>query len=329
MGFRLRIVAGPGLGSELTLDDSEVTIGRAPENGLVINDNNVSRVHAKVSVASGRVIVADAGSRNGVYVNDRKIAQQPINPGDRVVIGQTVLELFADGGAAPAKAARPVAPRASGPVPATGTQRQPGGNGRGNAIATRQGGPMAKPKPKSQGGFPIAALFGVVGVVAIFAIAAVVMGNNGGKPGPGGNTGGGTAMSTHTPPPMPMFNTPGDGGGTQKITKQAQQWIDVGDSNQVSGNLKKAQDAYRNAMKADPTCLSCDVRLKAVEAKIDAKIEDYTRAGELQFDSGDYKGAIDRWKIAQEFIGDPKNPKWMDLQNNVNKAAQLVQKQPQ
>src|SRR4051812_2961370 len=99
MGFRLRIVAGPGQGSELALDDSEMTIGRAPENALVINDNNVSRVHAKVQVASGRVMVADAGSRNGVYVNDRKVAEQPIGPGDRVVIGQTVMELVDDAGA--------------------------------------------------------------------------------------------------------------------------------------------------------------------------------------------------------------------------------------
>ena len=41
MGYRLRIVAGPGLGSEVALEEPEITIGRAPENGLVINDNNV------------------------------------------------------------------------------------------------------------------------------------------------------------------------------------------------------------------------------------------------------------------------------------------------
>src|SRR2546428_9940491 len=98
MAYRLRIVSGPGSGTDLPLDTDEITIGRAPENGLVINDSNVSRVHARVTLEpGGRVVVADNGSRNGVFVNDRKVTtQQPIGPGDRVVIGQTVMELVAD-----------------------------------------------------------------------------------------------------------------------------------------------------------------------------------------------------------------------------------------
>ncbi|HVO31395.1 MAG TPA: FHA domain-containing protein, partial [bacterium] len=130
-------MAGPGIGSECELEDAEVTIGRAPENGLVINDNNVSRVHAKVTVAPGnRVVVADNGSRNGVYVNDRKVNQQPINPGDRVVIGQTVIELISDAGARGAKA--PASGRAA---PGTSGRRpSPNGNGNGREGTDARGG---------------------------------------------------------------------------------------------------------------------------------------------------------------------------------------------
>src|SRR5688572_3701776 len=106
MGHRLKVISGPGVGSELELDDGELTIGRAPENALVINDNNVSRVHARVRVAGpNRISVEDAGSRNGVYVNDRKLDGEQaaaIAPGDRVVIGQSILEFVGeDGGARP------------------------------------------------------------------------------------------------------------------------------------------------------------------------------------------------------------------------------------
>ena len=156
MGYRLKVVAGPGTGSECDLEESEITIGRAPENGMVINDTNVSRVHAKFSVAPGnKVIVADNGSRNGVYVNDRKVNQQPLSPGDRVVIGQSVIELVADGvrgGSGSGKTGR------AAPQPA----RRPNGNG--SVVAAKGGQPAvqgrtgavqragrAVPKPASKG----------------------------------------------------------------------------------------------------------------------------------------------------------------------------------
>src|SRR5689334_10660328 len=131
MAHRIKVIAGPGLGSELELDEGDSTIGRSPENTLVINDGNVSRVHARFRSNGNRVAVMDAGSRNGVYVNDRKLEgdeMQPLGPGDRVVIGQSIIELFADNGGS----ARPrtgASPAARGPAPAPRN-----GNGNGNGT---------------------------------------------------------------------------------------------------------------------------------------------------------------------------------------------------
>ena len=47
---------------------AEVTVGRSPDNILVIPDPTVSRRHAVLSYSSGKVIIRDLGSTNGTYV---------------------------------------------------------------------------------------------------------------------------------------------------------------------------------------------------------------------------------------------------------------------
>lgn len=56
---------------------AEISIGRGPENDLVLPDGNVSTRHAKLTVRDGKFIIVDSGSTNGVYVNGR-IATKPI-----------------------------------------------------------------------------------------------------------------------------------------------------------------------------------------------------------------------------------------------------------
>lgn len=63
-------------------------IGRAPDNDVVLADDTVSSRHATFWVEGGRVWVRDQGSRNGTFVNDRRInAATPLDPDDRVRLG--------------------------------------------------------------------------------------------------------------------------------------------------------------------------------------------------------------------------------------------------
>lgn len=56
---------------------AEITIGRGPDNDLVLQDGNVSTRHAKITCRDGKFIVVDMQSTNGVYVNGR-MATTPI-----------------------------------------------------------------------------------------------------------------------------------------------------------------------------------------------------------------------------------------------------------
>src|SRR5919107_5686567 len=90
----LEIVEGSESGRQLPLD-SVVDIGREPSLPLHLDeDTQVSRRHARISAQGGQVVVEDLGSTNGTYVNDQPISSpRALNPGDRVRIGLTVLEL--------------------------------------------------------------------------------------------------------------------------------------------------------------------------------------------------------------------------------------------
>src|SRR4051812_43999880 len=90
----LEIVEGPGAGKQVPLD-TVVDVGREPSLPLHLDeDTQVSRRHARFSAVGGGVAVEDLGSTNGTYVNEQPISSpRTLNPGDKVRVGLTVLEL--------------------------------------------------------------------------------------------------------------------------------------------------------------------------------------------------------------------------------------------
>lgn len=68
-----------------------VTIGREEGNVLRLNDERVSRFHAKVQYDNNEVIITDLDSTNGTRVNGNVVQIRRLKPGDRVHIGRSVL----------------------------------------------------------------------------------------------------------------------------------------------------------------------------------------------------------------------------------------------
>jgi DNA-binding NtrC family response regulator len=65
----------------------EYTIGRDPSSSLVLDDEGVSRNHAKVVHRDGRWYLRDAGSRNGTYLNSLRVEEKPIALRDLIHLG--------------------------------------------------------------------------------------------------------------------------------------------------------------------------------------------------------------------------------------------------
>jgi len=68
-----------------------VTIGREEGNGLRLNDERVSRYHAKIQTEDQDIILTDLDSTNGTRVNGAAVQIRRLRPGDQVSIGRSML----------------------------------------------------------------------------------------------------------------------------------------------------------------------------------------------------------------------------------------------
>jgi signal transduction histidine kinase len=84
-----------------------VALGRDNSNPIRLHDTEVSRRHAELRLEREGYRIVDLGSQNGTFVNGQPIDQIPLQSGDQVQLGQTVM-LFRDGngGLSPSLAAR-------------------------------------------------------------------------------------------------------------------------------------------------------------------------------------------------------------------------------
>jgi hypothetical protein len=73
-----------------------VTIGREEGNILRLNDERVSRYHAKVQFDNGEIIITDLESTNGTRVNGNVVQIRRLRPGDRVGMGRSTLVFGSD-----------------------------------------------------------------------------------------------------------------------------------------------------------------------------------------------------------------------------------------
>jgi len=87
----LRVVDRAGTERIVEIDGSPLTIGRAHDNGLVVDDGRVSRHHARLQARRGALVFTDLGSTNGSRVNGLAVDEIVLGLGDRIELGDTTL----------------------------------------------------------------------------------------------------------------------------------------------------------------------------------------------------------------------------------------------
>jgi pSer/pThr/pTyr-binding forkhead associated (FHA) protein len=84
----LVVLSGDSSGSEFTLDQAKISIGRGPEADLAFTDTAMSREHAILEFSDGGFRIRDLGSTNGTLVNDELAKVWNLEHGDRITIGE-------------------------------------------------------------------------------------------------------------------------------------------------------------------------------------------------------------------------------------------------
>jgi 6-phosphogluconolactonase (cycloisomerase 2 family)/pSer/pThr/pTyr-binding forkhead associated (FHA) protein len=176
---KLQVVGGSAAGTLIQLEH-ELVFGRAASPPADLGgDPALSRHHARVRRTNeGRIVIEDLGSANGTYVNGTRInAPQVLSPGDRIELGDSVLQVAT---AVPERTQiSPVAPGAGatriGATPPVEPVASPSGPVAPVSPAPRTGGPLLPPgvqsaplsPPKRGPGLlvPVLAAIAVLGIV--------------------------------------------------------------------------------------------------------------------------------------------------------------------
>lgn len=93
----LVFLSGELIAVPIPLEREEVILGRALETDVRINDTQVSRQHAKIVAVHDAernvtdYVLNDLDSRNGTFLNGRRIRRENLDNGDKITIGDTIL----------------------------------------------------------------------------------------------------------------------------------------------------------------------------------------------------------------------------------------------
>ena len=88
----LVVIYGPELGKRSTLGSEVFEVGRSNKCELAIDQESISRHHARITYDGERHSVQDLGSTNGTYVNDQPIQKCTLRDGDQIKVGRSILK---------------------------------------------------------------------------------------------------------------------------------------------------------------------------------------------------------------------------------------------
>jgi len=122
---------------EIPLKAGKLVIGRQNGTQIKIPVDSVSRQHCEIIVQDGKVSIHDLGSRNGTFVNKRRVQQSELSAGDVVVVGPAIFVMRVNG------QPRDVASLAKG------SEAMAAAIAAGDAPTKPTAAPTAKPAPKA------------------------------------------------------------------------------------------------------------------------------------------------------------------------------------
>lgn len=89
----IRFLSGPSAGQIVPLTKSSVIIGRAPHCDVKVPSSSVSKEHAKLEIFDDKLILSDAGSRNGTFLNGTQVRSAKAKAGDKVALHDIIFEI--------------------------------------------------------------------------------------------------------------------------------------------------------------------------------------------------------------------------------------------
>lgn len=108
LSFEVEVTKGPHIGLRLNFSKGSATIGRGPENDIVLSsDPRVSRQHAEIKQRGSEFVVVNLSSKNFILVNGEAVQSEVLKKGTVIQIGETEMRFICEGAEEPQLAAVP------------------------------------------------------------------------------------------------------------------------------------------------------------------------------------------------------------------------------
>ncbi len=92
---QLVVVEGPSKGKKFDLTKQAVRLGKRDNNDFILEDKTVSRTHLEIVQEEDRYLLRDLESTNGTFINDTRVKEAFLSPGDVIRIGNSRIEFVA------------------------------------------------------------------------------------------------------------------------------------------------------------------------------------------------------------------------------------------
>ena len=280
-------VAGHFAGHSFEITQAGLRIGRDPGNELHLPDNDVSRFHARVVLHNGAVWVQDAGSRNGIFVNDNRVAEnKQLGPGDVLSVGshRFTMEMHDQDSE--------------------------------HSVSVNLDAVTEPEKKWKVWPFAVALLV-VLGLVGIIAAAGTSGGGEttvekdepssvlggalkGGKTQEEESVSLGEALATTSGSPLTKMDEwpdPPKGATSTEL-------VEMGHKHYNAGRLRQSLEQYQMALKLDKDCEICALRIERLTVEIDEQIRENYDAGVRAYEAMQYEQAVNLWETVLQLETD-------------------------
>ena len=317
----LQITFSDGRSSVEVLRSEDVRIGRSRDCDIVVDDVGVSRSHARIRLLEGQWVVEDAGSANGVYVNDNKALQSVLHHDDRLALGAALLTF-----------SLPAPPQVEGDDK-TVLKRNIGAKrsraSKGGAVGSGGGRGTSRLRM---------VIFAAGIALTLIILISFLAGDKSepersAQPDPEraaalpfpGDSPLGIPELADAPQPLGVFeHEPRPSGSQDTVSNEnralAARYSEAGQIYYDSGRLPDAVRQWSHALTLDPTNDVVRVKLEATREELLSRADEAYRLGLRNYQFLNYDEAIRNWNFVLHLIPDPEHPLHQNALRNMEQA---------